>query len=135
MDIVPKSVVGGVSNLTWVWENFILLLRRAISSLTTCGNTIVRSTVGSTYDIREINVFFYPVDATTGTITIYLPSTIDYTNKQFCIKKIDSSANAVTIACRDSNDRIDGLTSISLPNQYEYVTVISDGSYNWWEIT
>lgn len=45
-------------------------------------------------------------------------------------KKIDSSANAVTIA-RAASDTIDGATSVALTIQYEALTLISDGVSSW----
>jgi len=47
----------------------------------------------------------------------------------FTIKKIDASGNAVTLGTT-SSQTIDGSTTFSLPTQYKYVTVVSDGA-NW----
>lgn len=58
-------------------------------------------------------------DATTGAFTITLPTTTT-PGFIFTIKKVDSSANAVTVA-----GTIDGATNYILATQYKYVTVIS----------
>ena len=49
--------------------------------------------------------------------------------KKFRLKKIDSSANAITITPNGSQ-KIDGASSWTLSTQYEAITLVSDGS-NW----
>jgi len=68
-------------------------------------------------------------DATSGAITITLPTAVGNTGEVFHIKKIDSSVNAVTIATT-SSQTIDGVTTQSIGVQYKNITVVSDGS-NW----
>lgn len=69
------------------------------------------------------------VDATSGAKTITLPDAATATGKQLNIKKIDASANAVTITPAGSQ-KIDGSSSYSLATQNKYACVVSDGS-NW----
>lgn len=64
-------------------------------------------------------------DATAGAFTVTLPSAAKYKGFQFIIKKIDASANAVTI---DASETIDGAASVDLASQYDSKTVISDGA-------
>ena len=66
-------------------------------------------------------------DCTSNAITVNL----DAANPgiQYIIKKIDSSANAVTIAASGA-ETIDGAASITLPSQYQSVTLVCDGT-NW----
>lgn len=68
-------------------------------------------------------------DATSGAITITLPTAVGNTGEVFHIKKVDSSVNAVTIATT-SSETIDGVTTQSIGVQYKNITVVSDGS-NW----
>lgn len=68
-------------------------------------------------------------DATTKAITVTLPSAKDISGRQYLVKKIDSSTNAVTIATID-NQTIDGSPKLMLPAQWNYVTLQSDGN-NW----
>lgn len=72
------------------------------------------------------------VDATAGAITITLPAAASCTGRRYDIKKVDSSANAVTI---DGNaaETIDGAATKVLSAQYSAATVISNGS-GWWII-
>lgn len=65
-------------------------------------------------------------DATSGAITITLPTAVGNTGEVFHIKKIDSSVNAVTIATT-SSETIDGVTTQTLGVQYKNLTVVSNG--------
>ena len=68
-------------------------------------------------------------DATSGGITFTLPIASSNTGRIFYIKKIDSSVNTVTIDGNGSETIDEGTTAI-ITNQYEAITVQSDGS-NW----
>lgn len=72
-------------------------------------------------------------DATSGVITITLPASSSKADKMFYIKKIDSSANAVTID-GNASETIDGTTTKSLSVQYDYALIVCDGS-NWHTIS
>lgn len=66
-------------------------------------------------------------DASGGPITITLPPVANAIHNKIRVKKVDSSANIITID-GDGADTIDGNTTISLTVQYESYTLISDGS-------
>ena len=67
------------------------------------------------------------ISATGGTgITLTLWSAVSGTGKVFRIKRIDSGAGNVTISFR-SSQTIEGETPYLLTNQWQFVTVISDG--------
>lgn len=68
-------------------------------------------------------------DATTGAITVTLPSTHGREGRRLIVKKTDSSGNAVTI---DGNgaETIDGATTVALSTQYATREMVSDLS-NW----
>lgn len=70
------------------------------------------------------------VDATGANRTITLPTAASAANRQFDIKKIDASANTVTVDA-DGSETIDDATTFVLSAQYASVTVFSDGS-EWW---
>lgn len=69
-------------------------------------------------------------DAVGGAITLTLPAAATYAGRQFRIKKIDATLNAVTV---DGNgaETIDGAASVVLSLQHETVTVVCDGT-EWW---
>jgi hypothetical protein len=70
-------------------------------------------------------------DASSAAFTVTLATTASNTSK-VTIKKVDSSANTITI---DGNgtQTIDGALTIQLAAQYESVTLVTDGS-NWFII-
>lgn len=110
--------------------NFLFKLFKINQSVTQ--NQVVE--VSSTpFNIEDQNVneqgSVYLVDATSGAVTINLPSAVGNGNRVFTVKKVDVSANAVTV---DSVDDIDGGT-VSLASQYDVTRVISDGT-EWFTI-
>jgi hypothetical protein len=70
------------------------------------------------------------VDASGGARTITLPDAMTCAGRQYIIKKIDSSANAVTITPQ-TGQTIDGQPSISITTQYDYRRFVSNGA-NWY---
>jgi len=68
-------------------------------------------------------------NASTGNITITLPTSVGATGRTYAIKKIDSYANVVIIATT-SSQTIDGFTTENLARQFDAVQVQSDGA-NW----
>jgi hypothetical protein len=72
---------------------------------------------------------FVLANAAGSSFTITLPSAVGTTGRQYTVKKIDSSSNAVLIAA-PSGQTVDGGTSVSLGAQWQSITVISDG-INW----
>lgn len=67
------------------------------------------------------------VNATGGPISVVLP--VPVLGRRVNIKKIDVSANAVTVN-HHAAENIDGAPSFPLASQYDAVTVVSDGA-NW----
>lgn len=67
------------------------------------------------------------VDASGGARTITLPAVSGISGRIYFIKKTDSSSNAVTI---DGNvsETIDGATTQDLLNQFDALTVVTDGT-------
>lgn len=65
------------------------------------------------------------VDATSNDVTVTLPA---LSERRFRVKRIDASANTVTIDGDGTN--IDGAASITLLTQYESVTLAGGGE--WW---
>lgn len=69
-------------------------------------------------------------NATSAAFTVTLPSTASVpTGRRFAIKKVDSSANAVSVNTT-SSQTIDGGTTYSLSTQWQSLSVVSDGT-NW----
>lgn len=87
------------------------------------------STTDPSYSITAPGIIL--VNATDNDVTIRLPS-IANTNQLFTIKRVDGSANAVTIQS-EGGEYIDGEASYAIATQYESVTLVSDG-VNWHKI-
>ncbi len=74
-------------------------------------------------------------DCTSDNVTIYLPSIYGSVDNDACegrlyiIKKIDSSANTITVIPHDGN-YIEGETSVVLSEQWEVLTIYSE-TYSW----
>lgn len=64
-----------------------------------------------------------------GSWTLTLFAASGNTGKMLQIKKTNSSTNTVTIDA-NSSETIDGATTVKLSTQYEYFTIVCDGS-NW----
>jgi len=74
-----------------------------------------------------VNAGVVLVDASSGPVTVTLPSATLAARKEYHVKKIDSSGNAVTIATSGSETIDDGATAV-IANQYESVRLYSDNS-------
>lgn len=74
-----------------------------------------------------------PCNATAGNIIVNLPSAANAAHKVYYVKKLDGSANTVTVDA-DGADLIDGAASVVLANQWDSVGLVSDGVSNWYII-
>ncbi|HEX4662475.1 MAG TPA: hypothetical protein VH144_02580 [Candidatus Saccharimonadales bacterium] len=83
----------------------------------------------SNYTISGSDTVIF-ANATSGNVTITLPSAASNGGYRFYVKRIDSSANTCSVA---SSDNIDGQASVSLSLQYTSITIVSDGS-TWYII-
>ena len=80
----------------------------------------------------ETGINLILADATSGPITVTLPDAVTNNGMSNAVVKIDSSANAVTVDGAGAQT-INGSATHSLPTQWDYVVVTSDGS-NWYII-
>ena len=87
-----------------------------------------QSNVTANYVVRRVDQFVIS-DATAGSFTVTLPSSIGYRGSRHTIKRKNAGANIVTVGTTGSQT-IDGATTYPLAAQYQYVTVESDGA-NW----
>ncbi len=62
--------------------------------------------------------------------TVTLPSAV--TGRRVTIKKTDSSLSNVITVARAGSDTIEGVTSFTLLKQFEYITLVSDGTATWY---
>lgn len=92
---------------------------------------VATSTKTSNYTISGTDVVIF-ADATSGSVTITLPTASSFTGYNFYVKRIDGSSNTCSVA-RSGSDTIDGSTSFSLDTQYFAIRAVSNGS-NWFII-
>jgi hypothetical protein len=70
------------------------------------------------------------VDASGGAVVIALPAAATAVNRRIDFKKIDASANTVTLD-PDAAETIDDAATLVLAAQYESVSLYSNGA-EWW---
>lgn len=80
----------------------------------------------------DSNNFILLCDATAGSITINLPDASANESKILYIKKIDASANTVTIEPFGSQ-LIEGNSNLVIGTQYDSPEIVCDGT-EWWII-
>lgn len=73
--------------------------------------------------LAGFNKRVYLLDASGGAFTVYLPLASSMEGTFVTFKKIDSSANAVTIDANTVGDTIDGSGSVNLAAQYDVITI------------
>jgi hypothetical protein len=78
----------------------------------------------------KTNVSYVRADASGGAFTVTLPVAADNLGRKILIKKIDSSANAVTISGTGS-DTIEGSATKSLSSQWSSLYLIAGTSGSW----
>ena len=122
---------GGAESLATSMREELKRLRYVIKQLTQTAQwyihpDLVTKTAAYTATLNDKVIL---CDATTAAFTITLPTAVGNTDKVFIIKKIDVSANAITV---DGNaaETIDGALTIVLSLQYDTLFIISN-NVNW----
>lgn len=69
----------------------------------------------------------YPVDATAAAVTANLPTAASNKGRRITVKKVDASANAVTLDGSGA-ETIDGAATLATTTQWAAFTIVSDGS-------
>lgn len=100
-----------------------LLIRAVVAG----ANAIGLKEVSADYTV-ETNVTMVVVDATATAVTITLPAVAEQKGRQVTVKKVDGSANAVTVQ-GDAN--IDGVATLSIGAQYDSYGLVA-GASQWW---
>lgn len=106
------------------WTSYLSVSSTGAATISAYAHAI--RTVTTNYTIVSADEYVF-ADATSGALTVSLPAVAGYTGRVFEVKKIDSSANLVTV---DPNgaETIDGAATRVLATQYEAVQFISNGS-------
>lgn len=104
----------------------VLKVASGLPSWGTVNGTFTTGTQTTNYTVTSTDTVVF-ADATSGNVTITLPAASGVAGYRFYVKRIDGSANTVTIA-RSGSDTIDGMTSFTLDLQYTAFGVVSNGS-------
>lgn len=104
-------------------------LRQAIKRLTGGNVTTVNFAV-SPFALTADGAGLVIVDASAGNVVLNLPAANVFAALRFQIKRIDATANTVTIN-RAGADTIDGATNVTLPGQGATAQFVSDGVSQW----
>lgn len=117
--------IGYILTKKAVWSAIGAIGGVVMVNIATC---IIERVITKTSDYTAENNDCVLVNAAGGGVTITLPSA--KRDLHVNVKKIDSSANAVTVV-GVSGATIDGAVSLSVTTQWFSYTLVSDGS-NWY---
>jgi hypothetical protein len=109
--------------------NFLLGTGNAWDCLQTLGIG-VSSVAAGTATLTQANAGLVLADASAGNVVITMPAVSAAVGAVFQFKRVDSTANTVTIN-RVGGDTIDGATSAILVGQYDFWEIRSDGVSAW----
>ena len=129
---MPRSVadadtIQGISASRTPLNNELL----ALDSNSKFHSYVVLKSINNAISDYSLTIDNYSLlcDATSASFSVYLPTSVGITGKIYLIKKIDSSANTVTII-PSGTETIDGSTSIVQNTADEIITIQSNG-VNW----
>jgi hypothetical protein len=126
-----SGATAGVLSITGsVFTSSSITANGAVAAINFISSTAVRTAAVTLGGAASAGIEI--CDATAGAFTLTLPSATTgsgNSGRQFVVKKIDATANAITIATQASQT-IDGASTYSLPTRWKYVVLVSDGN-NW----
>ncbi len=99
------------------------------SALPAGGGVLPQTTKTATYTATSSDYFIF-CDATAGAMSINLPTAVGIAGKVYIIKKIDATANAVTIDPSGA-ELVDGGGTLAFNTQYTSYSIVSN-NVGWW---
>ena len=121
-EVIPTAPPTPVTGLLW--------LDTAASGVTGSGSVSPLITITTDTILTQSNVVIL-ANAVSGGILVTLPTTAGDAGRNYSIKKIDATANTVTISGNSISELIDeGITAV-ITTQFESLTIVEDGQ-NWW---
>jgi hypothetical protein len=115
-----SSVLVADQDNTGTVTSFVPTIKNSVNILGDAGYTLLDS---DGYSV----ILAGSSAALTASRTITLPTVADNAGRQIVIKKMDISSFSVIID-GEGAETVDGSSTISLSNQYESITIVSDGS-------
>jgi hypothetical protein len=117
-----SSVNAGLLNGANIWS--------AVNSFSKSLNFAYTSVAAAT--VLDSTYYFVDVDCTAAGKTITLPTAVGINGREYIIRKLDASANIVTID-GDGAETINGSLTKTLVEQYDTTILFSNGA-NWMEL-
>lgn len=127
----PRAQLRGFRSVPLEWDNpNLLLLAQAILQVQERLRMHPLAVVAVTADYTALDQDLVVLaNATSGVITVTLPTAKGREGRRIIVKKTDASGNAVTIDANGS-ETIDGATTVPLSSQYATREMVSDLT-NW----
>lgn len=125
-DLYYRDGSGNFSRLGIGSTSQTLRVSGGVPTWTDGASGITTATKTTSYTVSATDAIVF-ADATSGNVTITLPTASSFAGYRFYIKRIDNSANTCSVS-RSGTDTIDGMTSFTVDQQYTAVMVVSDGS-------
>lgn len=130
LDVNPTETgVGSGTKLLQRWAvggiQFASITNTGNFTSTSLGTSVSNTTVGGA--LVSTSAATRLINATAGAVIVTLPTASSALGRMYTVKKIDASANTVTIQ-GNAAETIDGSNTRVLTAQYQSVTVQSDGS-------
>lgn len=127
---LPTKYVGDLiryNSETYQWNNGTQSYD-VVGTGTLPGSVIQSKTSSFTADVADD---VYLINAASPTVAT-LPAASSASGKIFTFKRLNSTSSTVTI---DGNgaETIDGALTLSIPNQYDTISIVCDGA-SWWVI-
>lgn len=91
---------------------------------------VMKVTASATVDV---NAELILIDPTAGNVVLTLPAVTVAQNRTVTFKRVAAGANTVTLTAAGS-DTIDGAASLTMPNNNDSTTLVSDGQGLWRQI-
>lgn len=136
-----RASVSGTAGVSYVAATGVISLDTAVAATLTGAQTLSNKTLsGYRTSVRATSATttltatdtLLIANAASGAITVNLPTAASASGQVYSVKKIDASANAVTIDPSGA-ETIDGTATKIISAQYGSLTFQSDGA-TWWVI-
>lgn len=136
---VLKRIFTTDHNLQIIQDNVQAALTALAGSSVGVTRVISSNLTNGAYTVKSSDEILL-VDTSAKSVSINLLKASNSSGQVLRIKKVDSSANTVTVLPSSQkstisgitqSDTIDGATSMVLSSQYEQLAITSDGQFNW----
>jgi hypothetical protein len=131
--VISRSIAVGTPTLNQVLTaGGTSALSMSVGSFTSTGSfSLNQSTITASTTLTDAQTTVWANNA--AAIVVSLPTSAGRAGRIYIIKKVSANAFAVTIDPAGT-ETIDGLTTVDLTTQYDFIVIQSDGT-NWFQIS